>query len=119
MLAQTVTQSIDEASYGQFENGLVLHIILSAVNQLHYCSIVDQCAIPFQTLGWIIEPSCPVLEGCGIIRPGHEPVRHPFDFLIFNKDATLTSCSERELANKPLDPSQSYQLSNTRCLCHD
>ena len=86
MLAPTVTESIEGASYGQFENGLILHIILGAVDQSHCLrSIVDQCAFPFQNPMWINEPSYPELEGCGIIRPRKELVHHSSDFLIFNR----------------------------------
>ena len=86
MLAQTVTESINGASYRQFENGLILHIILGAVDQSH-CprSIVDQCAFPFQIPIWINEPSYPVLQGCGLIWPRRKLVHHSFDSLISNR----------------------------------
>ena len=85
MLAPTVTKSIEGASYGQFENGPALHIILGAVDQSH-CPrrIVDQCAFTFPIPMWVNEPSYPVLEGCGLIWPGRKLVHHSFDFLIFN-----------------------------------
>ena len=48
MVAQTVTESIDGALYRQFENGLVLHIVLGAIDRSR-CPRrnVDQCVFPF------------------------------------------------------------------------